>query len=142
MVAPEEFLNVQVSPDLITYYRRKERAKLQSLALDNLDVAQANCPELVSLSGRLGMLNIALTKELAKKRISGHAVAALISAATRAVYKAEILALRAREANAKSPDHGDSEKECILQELERRSILYQRVDAEGERFAKLAGPKF
>jgi hypothetical protein len=97
---------------------------------------------LVSLSGRLGILNIALTKELAKKRISGYAVAALISAATRAVTTAEILALRARESAAKYPAHVDSEKECILQELERRSMLYQRVDAEGERFAKLAGPEF
>jgi hypothetical protein len=34
--------NVQVSSDLITYYRRKERAKLQSLALENLDVARSS----------------------------------------------------------------------------------------------------
>ena len=133
---------VTISDRLVTYYRWTMRDALLISVEDEVKAARSKYPDAMFLVGRVGKAEEALRREFAKKRFSGMTVAALLAEERQNAMQVEVLRIRARESAAKYPEHVDGETECILQELERRSVLYRRVDAEAERFAQLAGPEF
>ena len=125
-----ETFKVSISIELISYYRRKHRDKMLAAIEEDIAAARAMYPDSALLVGRLATIDAATKKEMRKKRGSGYAIAALVSAAAQDVYKAEALRTRLQEFERRFPRATDDDKERIMRELERRSHVMRNVTEE------------
>lgn len=125
-----ETFKVSISTQIISYYRRKHRDKMLASIEDDIAAARAMYPDSALLVGRLATLDAATKKEMKRKRSSGYAVAALVSAASQDMYKAESLRNRLQEFERRFPRATDDDKERIMRELERRSHVMRNVTEE------------
>lgn len=125
-----ETFKVSISDTTVFDYRRKHRDKMLASIEDDIAAARAMYPDSALLVGRLATLDAATKKEMKRKRSSGYAVAALVSAAAQDMYKAESLRNRLQEFERRFPRATDDDKERIMRELERRSHVMRNVTEE------------
>jgi hypothetical protein len=140
--AIKDAYGVTITDQGVFYHRRVHRKSLMVGITEDIAAARAVYPEAALLVGRLGNLDKALKKEMAKKKVSGYAVAALVAEQTNAMHKAETLQLRLMEFEKRYPTGKDDEAERVLRELERRSHVLRNVTEEVETIQKIAGGDF
>lgn len=137
-----ETFKVSISTELISYYRRKYREKMLASIEEDIAAARAMYPDSALLVGRLATLDAATKKEMKRKRSSGYAVAALVSAAAQDMYRAEQVRARLREFDRRFPTAKSDDMERIARELERRSHVMRDVTESAKEMQEIVGGEY